>query len=419
MLKVVAILRPSSTPPSASICSLSAASWASSTKILRSPASLKSTCAAQKVAEWMRVVAGLRHIGEGGAEQRAADAIADHIGIAHAGRLLDRVERGEDALAHIVFEGFVVELAVGIDPGDDEHGVALADQPFDEGILRAQIQDVELVDPGRKNQQRPLVDLGGRRRVLQQLEQFAAEHDLARRQRDILADHESVGALPDRKLALAALQIGEQIVEARAPDFRRWSAAWRAGLRDWSGRNWSARSRRRTAWYRNRRAGASPDRGPRHWRPWFCSQFAVSRYDCLMKSKIWFSCQSLSRKRLSAGLGDATGGGVPPSMRWAADSHSTIVSRQSWNCASTRAAGWAAMPRASAVNACVRFKRIERSVALFQLTLGELRQQLLRLRARLASCCRRIRRRRRWHRRGVRRFSGPFLTLFVLFSAFA
>ena len=179
----------------------------------RSPASLKSACAAQKVAELMRVVALGRHIGEGGGQQRAADAIADDVGIAHAGGLLHRVQRGEDAVAHVVLEGLLREAAVGIDPGRHEHGVALADQPADEAILGPQIEDVEFVDPGREDQQRPLIDLLRRRIVLQQFDHLVAEHHLAGRGGDILADLEGVGRLADGKLALAALDIVEQIVQ--------------------------------------------------------------------------------------------------------------------------------------------------------------------------------------------------------------
>ena len=159
------------------------------------------------------VVARPGHVGEGGAEQRSADAVTYDVGIAHAGRPFDGVQCLEYPFVHVVFEGFLRQLAVGIDPRDDEHGVTLDDQPLDEGILGPQVQDVELVDPGRKDQQRTLVDLRGCRRVLQQLEQFAAEHHLARRQCDVLADCEGVGTLTDRKLSVAALQIGQQIVE--------------------------------------------------------------------------------------------------------------------------------------------------------------------------------------------------------------
>ena len=75
------------------------------------------------------VVALGRHIGERRGEQRAAEAIADDIGLALAGRLLHRVERGERPLAHVVLEGLGGETLVGVDPGDHEHRVALRRPP--------------------------------------------------------------------------------------------------------------------------------------------------------------------------------------------------------------------------------------------------------------------------------------------------
>ena len=132
-----------------------------------------------------------------------------------AGRLLHRVERGERPLAHVIVEALWRKLLVGIDPGDHEHGVALAHRPADEGVLRAQIEDVKLVDPRRDDQQRPPLHRLGRRRVLDQLHQIVLVDDLARRGGDVLAELERrhVGHL-DRQAALAALQIVEQVLQS-------------------------------------------------------------------------------------------------------------------------------------------------------------------------------------------------------------
>ena len=134
----------------------SAAICSSSTNTLRSPAWVKSTWLANKRGGRDALVALRRHVGERDGEQRAADAIADGVDLGLAGRLLDGVERGERALAHVVLEALVAELRVRIDPGDAEHREALVDAPFDEGLLRREIEHVELVDPGRHDQQRPL-----------------------------------------------------------------------------------------------------------------------------------------------------------------------------------------------------------------------------------------------------------------------
>ncbi len=57
-----------------------------------------------------------RQVGEGRGEQRAAEAIADHIGLALAGRLLHRVERRQRPLDHVVLEALGRQMLVGIDP---------------------------------------------------------------------------------------------------------------------------------------------------------------------------------------------------------------------------------------------------------------------------------------------------------------
>ena len=65
--------------------------------------------------------------------------------------------------------------------------MALGDRVPDEGVRRLQIQDVVLVDARRDDHQRALVDLLGRRRVLDELDQLVLEHDGARRRADVAA----------------------------------------------------------------------------------------------------------------------------------------------------------------------------------------------------------------------------------------
>jgi hypothetical protein len=78
-----------------------------------------------------------------------------------------------------------------------------------------QVEDVELVDPGRDDQQRALGDGRRRRLVLQQLDEIVLVDDLARRHRDVLADLERlvVGHL-DREPALAALDVVEEVLQS-------------------------------------------------------------------------------------------------------------------------------------------------------------------------------------------------------------
>ena len=154
-------------------------------------------------------------ISERDGEQRAADAIADGVDLVFAGHLLDGVERGDHALAHILFEAFLRELGVGIDPGHHEHGDALIDAPFDEGFLRRQIENVEFVDPGRHDQQRRLEHLLGGRLILDELDQVVLVDDLAGREREIFADLEQIRiGLADAQIAVAGLDVLAQHVHA-------------------------------------------------------------------------------------------------------------------------------------------------------------------------------------------------------------
>ena len=180
-----------------------------------SPGSLKSTSVVKNVAALMRSSRFCLHPGQRGSQQRAAEAVADRRDLALAGRLLDGVQRRQRTLEHVVLERHLAELLVRVDPRQDEGREALVDAELDEAVLGLQIEDVELVDPGRHDHQRPPVYLLGRRRVLDQLHQVGLEHDLARRRRDVAADLErvEVGHL-DREPALAALEILQHVLEA-------------------------------------------------------------------------------------------------------------------------------------------------------------------------------------------------------------
>ena len=109
--------------------SSSEASCSSSINTESSPASAKSTIVTKKVALLIRLSRLRRHIGQRGGEQCAAEAIADHIYLALAGRLFDRVERGERTLAHVIGKGLAGEMLVGVDPGNHKNRVALRRPP--------------------------------------------------------------------------------------------------------------------------------------------------------------------------------------------------------------------------------------------------------------------------------------------------
>ena len=231
-----------------------------------SPGSLKSTSVVKKVAALIRSSRLLLHPGQRRGQQRAAEAVADRSDLALAGRLLDRVERRQRTLQHVVLERLVAELLVRVDPGQDEDGVALVDAELDEAVLRLQVEDVELVDPRRHDHQRPLVHLLGRRRVLDQLHQVGLEHDLARRGRDVPADLERVEVgHPDREPALAALEILQHVLQAAQQVLAAGLDGQRAAPRDWWRRSSTAPSSRRTGGCRTRASAGSCRSAPSFW----------------------------------------------------------------------------------------------------------------------------------------------------------
>ena len=85
------------------------------------------------------------------------------------------------------------------------HGVA------DEAVFRLQVQDVELVDAGRNQQEGALVDLGGQWLVLDELEEIVLEHHSAFGGGDVAADFKQrlVGLAH-----VALLQVMQQILHA-------------------------------------------------------------------------------------------------------------------------------------------------------------------------------------------------------------
>ena len=176
---------------------------------------MKSTWAAKNVAEATRSSPTAGHVGQRRRQQRAADAVADGVDLALAGRLLDDIQRLDHAVAGIILERLLRQMLVRIDPGDDEHRQPLVDAPLDERLIRGEVEDIELVDPRRHDQQRLLEHHLGRRGVLDELKQFVLEDHLAGREREVAADLERLGVrLPDLELAVPGLDVLGQHVHA-------------------------------------------------------------------------------------------------------------------------------------------------------------------------------------------------------------
>src|SRR3954449_5224300 len=110
-------------------------SWSSSMNTPSSPASAKSVVVVKNVAALIRVSpeSAIQASMQGG--RRAAEAVADHRGLALAGRLLDGAERRKRPLVQVILERIVRQAGAGIGPGDHEQGIALVDGELDEAVL--------------------------------------------------------------------------------------------------------------------------------------------------------------------------------------------------------------------------------------------------------------------------------------------
>src|ERR1700730_15553815 len=116
---------------------------------------------------------------------------------------------------------------VGINPRYHEDGEALRHREAHETFFGVEIENIEFVDPGRNDQQRPLENRIGRRRILNEFHEIVTKDDLSWGRRDIDTDFELRGvALACFERAFGGLHVLRQrrgatgeIVAARRPGF--------------------------------------------------------------------------------------------------------------------------------------------------------------------------------------------------------
>src|ERR1700730_4296366 len=87
----------------------------------------------------------------------------------------------------------------------------MLDEEADETVLGLQVENVELVDPGRNEQQRYRVGLRGERRVLDQLDEAVSVDDLPLRDGEVLSWRKSFGVGHSHP---TLTQLGNQITQA-------------------------------------------------------------------------------------------------------------------------------------------------------------------------------------------------------------
>ncbi len=119
--------------------------------------------------------------------------------------MIDCVDLGAD----VIVPHHILHAGIGGFPADHEHGHALRHRPAHEALLLVEIEDVEAVDPGREDDQRGRHHRVGGRAVLDQLIQRGLVDDLARGDRDVLAQLEGAGI---GVAQLPAAQIGQQML---------------------------------------------------------------------------------------------------------------------------------------------------------------------------------------------------------------
>ena len=225
---------------------------------MRSPASLKSTCAVKKVADLTLSASPFRlEVSERRRERGPGDAIADRMHRFDAEQIADGVDRVDLAPQHIIVEARIGDALVGRFPADHEQRDALVDAPFDEAFLGREVEDVEAVDPRREDHDRRLQHFVSRRRVLDQLIKRRLPDDLAGRRREVSPDLEHAGLglrhLPRRNVLQHIGEALEQILAARIERPLRAPA-------DWSARSSTGSSHRRSCASRSATSRASPDR---------------------------------------------------------------------------------------------------------------------------------------------------------------
>src|SRR5215207_812939 len=143
-----------------------------------------------------------------------ARSILNDIAISCASSF-DDVERRYWPLQHVVFEAPLGEARIRVNPGDHKNRVSLRDRPTDERISRTQVEDVELVNPRRHDEERHAPDLVGEWAVLDELHHLVLENHLAEGRSNGLANPEGIKvAHGDGQGSPARVDVSEKVGEA-------------------------------------------------------------------------------------------------------------------------------------------------------------------------------------------------------------
>ena len=156
-------------------------------KSISSPASVKSVCAASMRNGIELGAFFAREIRCCDREQRATQAITHGIDPPIGNDRLDRIECRERAQTQVIIDPQVMISGTRIVPGNHEDGMAAINKVLDQRVLRREVQDVILHDPGRHDQDRFGHHLVRRRGILDELDEAVAIDNLAGSHRYIFA----------------------------------------------------------------------------------------------------------------------------------------------------------------------------------------------------------------------------------------
>ena len=159
----------------------------------------------------------LGHVGHGRGQQSPADAVANRVDVGRTGFLGHKVQSGQGALFHIVVPFEIPGFDICRAPGHNKCVDPFGQQPSDHRIFGLQIENVELVDPGREDEHGPLPHFPAGRGIVNDLDQAVAINHFTFGGGHILAHPEGgfIG-LGHRQTAITPLEILAQVAQTVA-----------------------------------------------------------------------------------------------------------------------------------------------------------------------------------------------------------
>ena len=166
---------------------------------------------------WAVALVGPGHVS---GRQGATNTVAHQMQLRHLAEFGGGIDQFVDAFLQVVVKAHIAHVGGRVFPAADEHRKTLVSQVLDQTLLRCQVENVKLVDPGRDDQDGHGAHLWGGGRVVNQLDQPVPKNHLARRGRQVLAHGKGVRL---DHLDVFGCRVAHEIVQpclqARSPGF--------------------------------------------------------------------------------------------------------------------------------------------------------------------------------------------------------